>query len=113
VTLALVPGHRDEPSRQGGRLPDASEVLDQAKPDRLRDVLNVGRGQPVVSDDHDHEPLVPQHELIPRVRVAVGAVVDERRDVAGVLPFHGILPSPGDPTAVVPVKNVRRRGLVQ
>jgi hypothetical protein len=44
---ALTAGRRNDPARQGLRLADAGQLLDQPQPHRLDDVLGVAAGEPI------------------------------------------------------------------
>ena len=61
----LVAGGRGEPAGQGAGLAQAVEVLDQAQPHGLVDVVGIGRRETEPADHRGHQGEVAVHEGVP------------------------------------------------
>jgi hypothetical protein len=68
--LALPAGCGGEPSGQRGRLADLVQLVHQAQPDALADILRVGAVEPVPAADRPDERRVPLDERVPGPLVA-------------------------------------------
>ena len=67
---ALPAGGGGEPSGQRGWLADRAQVVHQAQPDALADVVGVGAAEPVLTADRPDQRGVPLDQGIPRALVA-------------------------------------------
>jgi hypothetical protein len=68
---AFPPGGGGEPAGQRGRLADLVQLVHQAQPDALADVVGVGAAESVPAADRPNERGVPLDEGVPRLLVAV------------------------------------------
>src|SRR5262249_48766625 len=77
VAEAFAPCRRREPGAEALRVADAAEVLDQAQPDRLRDVGRVGTREAVRAGRRPDKALEALDELVPGGLVAGGGCAYE------------------------------------
>src|SRR5208282_2520993 len=68
---ALPPGGGGEPARKSGRIADSVQLVHQAQPDALADIVGIGAAEPVPAADRPDQRGVPLHERVPRLLVAV------------------------------------------
>src|ERR1039457_6158268 len=76
------------PARQGRRLAEATDLLDQQQPDALANVVDILTVQLVANADGPHQRGVPLDEFIPRPLVAVAHASDQGNDRRVVA--HGV-----------------------
>jgi len=67
---ALPPGGGSEPPGQRGWIADLVQLVDQAHPDALADIVGVGTAEPVPAADRPDQRDVPLDERVPRLFVA-------------------------------------------
>jgi hypothetical protein len=75
VPHAFPPAGGDDPHRQGPGFTEGTEVLNQAQPYGLRDILGFRSRQPEPADHAGEKRAVAVHDLVPRLLVSVDSRV--------------------------------------